>query len=99
VRKAIDDCHGNLAAVGRQFDVTRQAVHEFVKSHGLEDVVAEARSQMNLFAEDKLFDLIAAGNITAIIFYLKCRAGYVERTHVTQDGDHRITVEVIRRDD
>jgi len=77
---------GNLAAIGRRCDVTRQAVSEYVHRYPvLEAAVQDARESINDEAEAALRKAIREGNITAIIFHLKTQGrgrGYVERQDV-----------------
>lgn len=50
----------------------------------------EADERVLDFAEGKLMEAINAGNITANIFFLKCKGkprGYTEQIHVTQTPD------------
>jgi hypothetical protein len=56
------------------------------------------------FAMSKLFQLIQEGNLGAICFFLKCKAGFVDRQQIDtravdadgNDRDVNITVEYIR---
>lgn len=91
LEKAIYEKRGNLAAIGRQFDVTRQAVAKRV--HGsakLQKAWDEARETMLDNAETELYDQMLNGNTAALIFFLKTQGkgrGYVERQEIEQDGD------------
>ena len=60
----------------------------------LQELVTQIRNESLDLAEERLFDLIKEGNVTAIIFYLKCQGkgrGYIERYDHRIDGqiDHR----------
>lgn len=50
------------------------------------------------FVSYKLWELIEAGNLRAIMFYLKCRAGWTEdgETEDSGEGTSRIEFHVIR---
>ena len=91
LEKAIQDKRGNLAAIGRQFGVTRQAVAKRV--HGsakLQKAWDEARETMLDNAETELYEQVVGGNTTALIFFLKTQGksrGYIERQEFTgKDG-------------
>jgi hypothetical protein len=83
--------HGNLAACGRAFGVSRSGVSKFVSRRpALQAVVDECREAMKDHAEGALYKAVLAGEPWAVCFFLKCQAkdrGYVERQEVTgKDG-------------
>ena len=98
VSKSIIDERGNLASVGRRFGVSRQAVSKFVKVHELTPIMEQSKDAMTEYVESQLFKAIDEGNVTAILFYLKCHGGYVERSQQTVSGEHKVVLEVIRHD-
>lgn len=58
------------------------------KSEELQDVLDDVTENTLDFAEGSLFNFMKAGNLSAIMFYLKCKGkkrGYVERQEVTAD--------------
>ncbi|MDR1021167.1 MAG: hypothetical protein LBL73_10450 [Synergistaceae bacterium] len=77
-------------AAGRKISISRSAISQRIKNNAkLQSVHDEAVEGMLDFAEDKLFQKIADGDMTAIIFYLKCkgkRRGYIERQAVELSG-------------
>lgn len=77
---------GNMAAVGRHFGVTRQAVYDFVRRRkSLRAVVDDARESFKDNAESALQAAVLRGEAWAVCFYLKCQAkdrGYVERSEL-----------------
>lgn len=71
----------------RKLGVDADTVHAAVKRWPeLEVVLAECRESALDLAEDKLIEHIDAGNVTALIFFLKCQGklrGYIERSELT----------------
>lgn len=60
--------------------------------------VQSAKENMLDFAEGKLFQAISAGNMTALIFYLKTQGvhrGYIERREVTGEAGATVKVEIV----
>src|SRR4051812_3455054 len=95
--------NGNLAAVGRSFGVTRQAVHDFIKKRpALIAAVADCRESMKDDAEGSLQKAVRSGEGWAVCFYLKTQAkerGYIERSDVRvaiEDLDAAIERELAR---
>lgn len=96
LEKAIREAHGILAHAARILSkggrrITRQAIEQRIATTPeLQAVAYQEREALTDFAENKLFELIKAGDKTSIIFYLKCKAknrGYVERQELTgKDG-------------
>ncbi len=80
----IREARGNLAAVGRAFAVTRQAVYQFVRDKpDLMAVCMECRETVKDDVESSLYDAALAGDPWAVQFYLKTQArdrGYTD-TH------------------
>lgn len=95
--QAIRKYGGNLAAVGRKFGVTRQAVHEYVSTREeLRQAVLDCREGMKDEAESVLHKAVKKGQPWAVCFYLKCQAkdrGYVERQEVEQTATTRLVIE------
>ena len=101
VEGKIRELHGNLAAVGRAFGVTRQAVWDFVRRRpSLVAACQDCRESMKDHAESSLFTKVLAGEGWAVCFYLKTQAkdrGYVEKseTHLTGGVLLQIVEEVV----
>jgi hypothetical protein len=101
VAEQLREYHGNLAAVARRFDVTRQAVQSFVRARpSLMAVLQECRETMKDHAESVLFRQLLAGEPWAVRFYLKTVGkdrGYVERQELTgaDGGPLRDVTEVV----
>jgi hypothetical protein len=91
VAEKVRERRGNLAAVARDFGVTRQAVHDYVSRRpSLKSVVAECREAMIDHAESALHRAIFQGEAWAVCFFLKTqgrRRGYSERLDVGRAED------------
>jgi hypothetical protein len=88
---AIDDLHGNVAAIARRYRLSRRTIKRRCdRSPSLREALEDARETMKDNAESSLYSRILSGDITAIIFYLKTQAkdrGYIERVeHTGKDG-------------
>jgi hypothetical protein len=82
VTRAIRQTHGLLAPAAELLGYDRRTLYAYVRRHQLESVIEEAREEALDFAEHYLWQQIEQGNLTAIIFFLKCLGksrGYVER--------------------
>ena len=84
VSEAILRYSGNLTAVARAFDVSRQAVYNLLEKYPeLWELVREARETMLDNVESTLYKQALEGNTAAMIFFLKTQGkarGYIERT-------------------
>lgn len=80
---AVQGSKGIIKVVANRLGCSRQHVYNLMdKFVTVKEAVEEEREGMKDFTEGKLFQQIDAGNMTAIIFYLKTQAkdrGYVER--------------------
>lgn len=87
VEAKLRELHGNMAAVGRVFGVTRQAVYDFCKKRpSLMAVSADVREAMKDNGESALYAAVLRGEAWAVCFYLKTQAkdrGYTERQELT----------------
>src|SRR5262245_31152167 len=87
VAEALSSSKGIIAAAAAKLGTSRQTVYEYVQRHPeLAAVRSEATDATLDFAESRLLEGIEAGNLTAIIFYLKTKGkqrGYVERAERT----------------
>jgi len=84
VEKAVMEAGGILTAAARTLGCAACTIYEYIKRYpALKGVLSEAREGSLDLAESKLMEAINAGNLTAIIFFLKTQGkkrGYVERS-------------------
>src|SRR5215469_2544852 len=99
VEEKLREFHGNMAAVGRFFGVTRQSVWRFCQAReSLKAVSADCRESMKDNAESSLYSAVLRGEAWAVCFYLKTQArdrGYIERTEMDM-GDRPLLVRLVR---
>ena len=91
IMQALEETRGLVAPAAAKLGYCRQSLHRRIsQSQALKDKHDEVREQTNDYVENKLFELIAKGVPSAVIFYMKCQAknrGYVERIENTgKDG-------------
>lgn len=96
---ALKASHGIIAGAAQMLGVTGPCISLRLKrSKKLRDAHEEICERFTDFVESKLFEKIAAGDLKAIIFYLKCRArdrGYVEKHDLNVKAE--IQIEKIER--
>jgi hypothetical protein len=90
---AIRNAKGFISVAARHLGVSRTQMYRAIDKYpSVKEAVEDARENMTDLAEGKLVEQINAGNITAIIFYLKTQAkerGYIEKQqheHTGKDG-------------
>ncbi len=88
---ALDACNGFVSVAARSLKCSPKTVRNYLaKYEELQAVREEARERWKDVAESQLMRKVRDGNLTAVIFTLKCIAkdrGYVERTETTgKDG-------------
>jgi len=97
--QAIKDNGGFVATAARRLDTSRTTFHAMINEHPtLKAAVIDAREQQKDHAENELIKAISAGNITAIIFYLKTQGkdrGYVERQEFKHEGELTVPVQIV----
>lgn len=85
--KAIKSQQGLLSLAARKAGVTYWTVWKYAQDFpDVKEAVKEAKESTLDFAEGRLFEMMRAGNIAAIIFYLKTQGkgrGYIERSEIT----------------
>ena len=74
--------------IGSYYGVTGQWIGKLVKKHPELEKAFNAGLAIGINrASNKLMELIDAGNIVAILFYLKCQAGWMEQQYVKEKPD------------
>lgn len=78
---------GNVSAVARETGWSRGRVRDFIESHkSLQDTLQEARETMDDAVQTQFYAACLnpqlPGHVTAMIFYLKTRCGWVEKQSV-----------------
>ena len=74
--------------IGSFYGVTGQWIGKLVKKHPELEEAFNAGLAIGINrASNKLMELIDAGNIVAILFYLKCQAGWMEQQYVKEKPD------------
>jgi hypothetical protein len=87
VIEAIRESRGFVSTISKRLGCERTYVYRLIEKYPTAKEALENEREGNKdFAEGKLMQQIDAGNITAIIFYLKCQGkdrGYIERQEVS----------------
>ena len=102
---AIKGSGGYVSVIARRLNITQRHVYRVIEKYATaQEVLHEERESQKDYAEGKLQEQIKAGNMTAIIFYLKTQAkdrGYVERQELagTDGGAILIRVDGVIGDD
>lgn len=90
VREALLLEGGNVSQAAKRLGCRRQTVHEYMERYPeLKEDMKLSKEKMLDIAEHNLVQKMRAGNLTAIIFYLKTQGkhrGYVERKEHAGDG-------------
>ena len=86
IAEALRKCAGIQTRAATLLGVSQSAISQRVSgSKFLQEIYQEIREGLLDVAEDALIEKLKAGNMTAIIFYLKCigkTRGYTEKTEV-----------------
>lgn len=102
VIKAIEGSRGFVSKVADRLGCSRLHVYRLLDKYPTaRDALKNEKEAVKDFAESKLYEQISAGNMTAIIFYLKTQAkdrGYIERQEVTGVDGKELTIKVIYDD-
>jgi len=84
--QAIENKKGFITQAAKQLGISRRQLHRLVNLHPtVKEALADAREEMKDFTESKMYQAIADGNPTMIIFYAKTQMkdrGYVERQEI-----------------
>lgn len=97
---ALHESHGLICNAAAKAGVDRRTVQRYIKEFPqVAEAAEEAREKLYDTVESKLYEKIEAGDITAIIFFLKTRCrhrGYIERQEVDLPRD--LTLRVVYED-
>jgi hypothetical protein len=95
--------NGFISQAAKILNVSTQAVYKRIQENPhIKSVVIDIQEQSLDFVENQLFKKIKDGELSAIIFYLKCKGkkrGYTERTTLEElidKRDAKVQVEFIR---
>lgn len=90
VIEALNRAHGIVTAAARHLGCSARTVYRYVERYPeVKQAKADIHERLIDLAEGKLLSKINEGNMTAIIFFLKCQAkdrGYVERASLELSG-------------
>ncbi len=78
-----NDLAWNVTYACKAIGISRSTFYSWMKDEAFADAFNMAREEIKDYAETKLVEQVKAGNITAIIYYLKTQAkdrGYVEKS-------------------
>jgi hypothetical protein len=99
VREALKASRGNQAVAAEAIGCTRSAICQFIRDKpALREAVADYREKLLDLAEDRLYELVDAGNLGAITLALKTvgkSRGYSERVEHAVGGPLLITELII----
>jgi len=96
VLERLQKTHGIIATACAQAKISRQSFYDWLNQDeqfksDVEDIIEITTDKV----ERKLLEKVNGGNLTAIIFYLKCKGknrGWVERQEVEHTGPRPIVV-------
>lgn len=99
VANAIDEAEGFVTHAARALKCHPSTIYNYAKRYvTVQRAMDKAREERIDWVEDKLFDQMDRGNVTAMIFYLKCQAkdrGYIERQQIEHSGVTGIRIEYV----
>lgn len=102
VVEAIQQYRGNISAMARAFQVSRQAIYDYISNKpDLKQMIQDERESMLDDAESEIYKQIRKGNTTALIFFLKTQGktrGYVERQEITGKDNDPFVIKVKLKD-
>lgn len=91
--KALKNNDGNITRACSAIHINRNTYYDWkAKDAKFSQDVGEVEESLIDLAENELIKLMKAGNITALIFYLKCKGkarGYIERQEIDMEPKHR----------
>ena len=97
--KALEKCGGIKAHAAKLLKLTRAGIsYRIKKSKALTEALQDIEARNLDIAESELMKKIKDGNLTAIIFFLKCKGksrGYVERQELAVEADFKGGVMIV----
>ena len=97
--EALEKCGGVVSHASKALGAGRNTVDQRIRRNPHLQVKLNEIRESNLdFVESKLMELIAKGQPSAIIFYLKCQGkdrGYVERVEQTRKASSDLMLPVL----
>ena len=101
--EAITATRGNILLASKRIGCDRVTFYRYAREYPeVSRALQSSREGVIDMVESKLVTQALAGNMTAIIFFLKTQAkdrGYVERTEHASDPDAPLTIKVVYDDD
>ncbi len=76
---------GNISAACNQANISRQTYYRWIEDESFSELCDNIKEGLIDLAENQLLNKINKGDITAIIFFLKCKGkkrGYTEKQEV-----------------
>lgn len=99
IATAIQEAEGFVTRAAREVGCSSRTIYNYAKRYvSVQQAIDNAREERIDWVEDKLFDQMEKGNVTAMIFYLKCQAksrGYIEKQQIEHMGTGTLTIEVV----
>ncbi len=93
---ALEASAGIQTTAAAKLKIHRNTLKKYIERHDEIAIALESITERELdLAESKLLGAIREGNLTAVIFYLKCKGkkrGYVERQELTGAGGQPISI-------
>ncbi len=95
--KAVEKAHGLVGLAADMAGIHRNTVSKYIREFPtVAEAVEDARERLYDTVESKLYERIEAGDLTAIIFFLKTRCkdrGYTEKQDIDTPKEVTIRVE------
>jgi hypothetical protein len=95
--EALKNHKGFITQAAKTLGISRRHLHYLINKHPtVKEALTDAREEMKDFTEGKMYQKIADGDTTMIIFYAKTQMkdrGYVERQEVTGAGGGAVKID------
>lgn len=102
VSDALTKSHGLVSVAARSLGVSRATIYKYIKKYPtIKQAHDDAADAMTDTAESALFEKILAGDLQAIIFYLRTMGkgrGYTERQEIVGADGKEIVLRVVHGD-